>query len=175
MGSGDGHKTSEGMLYHGGAWRNEQEWPLERAQATEYFLQPGGGLATTKPPAGGGKIDFVFNPDQPVPTIGGNISSGNDILLQGAWNQRGGPHVWNWTSTVPLSARNDVVVFQTEPLTEDLEVTGELSVRLWIASDGIDTDFTAKLIDVYPPSDDYPAGFDLNITMAYAALAFATH
>ena len=164
MGSGDGHKTPEGMLFHGGAWRNEQEWPLQRAQATEYFLQPGGGLATSKPPAGGGKIDFVFNPDQPVPTIGGNISSGNDILLQGAWNQRGGPHVWNWTSTIPLSARNDVIVFQTEPLTEDLEVTGELSVRLWISSDCVDTDFTAKLIDVYPPSDDFPAGFDLNIT-----------
>ncbi len=63
------------MLYHGGAWRNEQEWPLQRAQATEYFLQPGGGLATTKPPANGGKIDFVFNPADPVPTIGGNISS----------------------------------------------------------------------------------------------------
>lgn len=164
MGSGDGHKTPEGMLYHGGAWRNEQEWPLQRAQATEYFLQPGGGLATTQPPANGGKIDFVFNPADPVPTIGGNISSGNDILLQGAWNQRGGPHVWNWTSPIPLSARNDVVVFQTEPLAEDLEITGELSVRLWVASDGVDTDFTAKLVDVYPPSDDYPAGFDLNIT-----------
>jgi uncharacterized protein (TIGR03067 family) len=64
---------------------------------------------------------------------------------------------------IPLSARNDVLVFQTEPLAEDLEVTGELAVELWISSTAVDTDFTAKLIDVYPPSPDFPGGFDLNI------------
>jgi putative CocE/NonD family hydrolase len=96
-----------------------------------------------------------------VPTIGGNISSGNDLMLQGAWDQQGGPHIWNWPKPVPLSARNDVLVFQTQPLTEDLEVTGEIAVKLWISSSAPDTDFTAKLIDVYPPSPDYPEGFDL--------------
>ncbi|MGN6136654.1 MAG: CocE/NonD family hydrolase, partial [Aureliella sp.] len=98
-----------------------------------------------------------------VPTIGGNISSGNDILLQGAWDQKGGPHVWNWQQPIPLSARNDVLVFQSEPLAEDMEVTGELQVDLWVSSSALDTDFTAKLIDVYPPSPDNPGGFDLNI------------
>ncbi len=87
-----------------------------------------------------------------MPTIGGNISSGNDILLQGAWNQKGGPHVWNFPEPVPISSRNDVVVFQTEPLADDLEVTGEIEVRLFASSSAVDTDFTAKLIDVYPPS-----------------------
>jgi putative CocE/NonD family hydrolase len=98
-----------------------------------------------------------------VPTIGGNISSHNDILLQGAWDQKGGPHVWNFPDPIPLSARRDVVVFQTEPLTEDIEVTGEIEVRLIAATDALDTDFTAKLIDVYPPSETWPGGFDLNV------------
>lgn len=106
---------------------------------------------------------FTFDPRNPVPTIGGNISSGNDIMLQGAWDQRGGPHVWNWLKPIPLSARNDVVVFQTEPLTEDTEVTGEIEVKLFASSTALDTDFTAKLIDVYPSSADFPGGFDLNI------------
>jgi uncharacterized protein len=52
-------------------------------------------------------------------------------------------------------------VFQTEPLAEDVEVTGEISVKLWISSSAVDTDFTAKLLDVYPQSPDYPGGFDL--------------
>ena len=56
-----------------------------------------------------------------------------------------------------------MVVFQTEPLEEDVEVTGEIRVRLWASSSAKDTDFTAKLIDVYPPSPAYPGGFDLNI------------
>ncbi|MEJ1730966.1 CocE/NonD family hydrolase C-terminal non-catalytic domain-containing protein, partial [Escherichia coli] len=71
--------------------------------------------------------------------------------------------VWNYQEPLPLSARNDVLVFQSEPLSKDIEVTGEISVTLWASSTALDTDFTAKLIDVYPQSADYPAGFDLNI------------
>ena len=57
-----------------------------------------------------------------------------------------------------------MLVFQTEPLEEEVEVTGPISVRLWIASSAADTDFTAKLLDVYPPSQDYPEGYALNLT-----------
>ncbi|MGZ3637007.1 MAG: CocE/NonD family hydrolase, partial [Ktedonobacterales bacterium] len=64
----------------------------------------------------------------------------------------------------PLAQRPDVLVFQTPPREADLEVTGPISVKLWIASDCPDTDFTAKLIDVYPPNEDYPDGFAMNIT-----------
>ncbi len=167
MGSGDGRKTEKGLLNHGGFWRDEHQWPLARTRHTRFHLHPGGRLSTAQPdPAPGGaeaSTSFLFDPEDPVPTIGGNISSGNDILLQGAWDQRGGPHVWNWTRPVPLSARNDVLVFSSEPLREDLEVTGEIAVKLWISSSAPDTDFTAKLIDVYPPNEDYPGGFDLNI------------
>ena len=64
---------------------------------------------------------------------------------------------------MPLSERRDVLVFQTEPLKEDMEVTGPVDVQLFVSSSAVDTDFTAKLIDVYPRSQDYPLGFDLNI------------
>lgn len=163
MGTGSGVKTDKGLLDHGGYWRDEQEWPLSRAAVTAFHLQPGGGLSTDAPPRDGGATSFVYDPRNPVPTIGGQISSGNDILVQGAWDQRGSEAIWNWRKPVPLSARNDVLVFQTEPLAEDLEVTGELAVDLWVSSSAVDTDFTAKLVDVYPPSGDYPDGFDLII------------
>jgi len=163
MGSGDGHKTPDGKLFHGGAWRDEPAWPLERAMPTPYYLFNHGKLATAAPAPEGGQTHFRFDPANPVPTIGGNISSGDGILISGAWDQRGGEHVWNFTQPLPISTRNDILVFQTEPLSEDTEVTGEIVVKLWAASTGRDTDFTAKLIDVYPSSPDFPGGFDMNI------------
>jgi putative CocE/NonD family hydrolase len=164
MGTGDGHRTREGRLYHGGLWRDEKEWPLARTKPTAFYLQDGGALSTGKPAAARASTSFVFDPRDPVPTLGGNISSGDGILQQGAWDQRGGTNFWNWPKPIPLSARNDVLVFQTEPLAADTEVTGEIEVKLWASSSAVDTDFTAKLVDVYPPSADWPGGFDLNIT-----------
>jgi putative CocE/NonD family hydrolase len=163
MGTGDGRKTERGLLNHGGYWRDEREWPLARTRSTKFYFQNDGGLSRTPPAASRSATSFLFDPRRPVPTIGGNISSGDGILLQGAWDQRGGKHVWNSPEPLPLSARNDILVFQTEPLDEDLEVTGELTVKLWASSSAVDTDFTAKLIDVYPSNPDYPGGFDLNI------------
>ncbi len=168
MGTGSGRRGDDGLVDHGGSWRDEEAWPLARAVPTPYHVHADGTLAPTPPTAKPGTptaaTSYEFDPRNPVPTIGGCISSGNDIMLQGAWDQRGGPHVWNFLEPLPLSARNDIVVFQTEPLAEDVEVTGEIEVRLWVSSSAVDTDFTAKLIDVYPPSADLPGGFDLNIT-----------
>ena len=163
MGTGDGGKDARGRLQHGGYWRDEQEWPLARAITTDFYLHADGGLSTDPASETEASTSFRADPSDPVPTIGGNISSHNDILLQGAWDQKGGPHVWNFPDPIPLSARRDVVVFQTEPLPEDVEVTGEIEVRLFASTDALDTDFTAKLIDVYPPSETWPGGFDLNI------------
>ncbi|MGC3970897.1 MAG: CocE/NonD family hydrolase [Pirellulales bacterium] len=175
MGTGDGRRDDKGLLNHGGQWRDEQEWPLARAVATRYHLLPDGKLAP-EPAASSGETaastSYTFDPTNPVPTIGGNISSNNDIMLQGAWDQRGGPHIWNFLKPIPLSARNDVLVFQTEPLAEDVEVTGELEVKLWVSSTAVDTDFTAKLVDVYPASVDLPGGFDLNIADGIARARF---
>ncbi|WP_345327822.1 CocE/NonD family hydrolase [Novipirellula rosea] len=163
MGTGDGSKDEQGRLQHGGFWRNELEWPLARTEYTEFYLQSGGGLSTTMPKIEQATTQYDFDPKNPVPNIGGNLSSSDDIMLQGAWNQKGGPHLWNFKDPIPLSARADVLVFQSEPLEQDVEVTGEIEVRLFASSSAIDTDFTAKLIDVYPPSADWPGGFDLNI------------
>ncbi|MDB6117114.1 MAG: cocE 2, partial [Verrucomicrobiaceae bacterium] len=149
--------------FHGGSWREEQEWPLARARLTPYFLGPDGSLSTQKAAAKKASTSFTFDPTRPVPTIGGNVSSNDGIMLQGAWDQRGGEHIWNFTEPLPLSARNDVLIFQSEPLAEDTEVTGEIEVKLWASSSAVDTDFTAKLVDVYPASPDWPGGFDMNI------------
>jgi uncharacterized protein len=162
MGGGDGHKTPQGRVFVGGHWRDEQEWPLARAKATPYYLHADGVLSPENPGTGG-SITYAFDPRNPVPTLGGNISSQGTLMFQGAADQRCRPDFWLCTDSKPLSARSDVLVFQTQPLTADVEVTGRLVVKLWASSDALDTDFTAKLIDVYPPNADFPAGIDLNI------------
>ena len=69
----------------------------------------------------------------------------------------------NCHNSLPLSARRDVLVFMTPPLDQDVEVTGPIDVKLWVSSSAPDTDFTAKLIDVHPPSPDLPGGMDMNL------------
>jgi hypothetical protein len=163
MGTGDCSKGADGLDQHGGYWRDEAEWPLARAKPTPFYFHGGGTLSAEAPAADRASTSYVFDPKDPVPTIGGQISSGDGILLQGGWDQRGGPHVWNFPQPIPLSARNDVLVFQTPPLAADVEVTGEIEVKLWVSSDAPDTDFTAKLVDVHPPGPHHPGGFDLLI------------
>jgi len=178
MGGGDAHRTPEGRLFVGGRWRDESGWPLARAVATPYYLHSGG-LLSPQMPGAESPTSYQFDPHNPVPTIGGNISSHNappgrqaipsrpgdtaNLMEQGAFDQRCRAAMWNCPDERPLSARNDVLVFRTAPLAQDVEVTGRLIVRLWASSSAPDTDFTAKLIDVYPPNADFPAGVDLNI------------
>jgi putative CocE/NonD family hydrolase len=164
MGGGDARKTPEGRIFVGGRWRDEQDWPLVRTIATPYYLRADGTLSAEKPkPDESASTRFLFDPRHPVPTLGGNISSEGVLMARGAMDQRCRKDFWRCDDERPLSARNDVLVFQTAPLTEDTEVTGRLIVKLWASSSAPDTDFTAKLIDVYPPSADFPAGVDLNV------------
>ncbi len=163
MGGGSGRRNAEGRLDHGGHWREEQEWPLARAVATPYYLHGDGTLSPEPPAEAGSSTTYRFNPLDPVPTVGGNISVGYDVMPNGAFDQRGAPWVLGAKDTLPLSARGDVLVFQTPPLAEPVEVTGPLEVRLWVSTSAVDTDFTAKLLDVYPPSVDYPEGYAMNI------------
>ncbi|MEZ5293786.1 MAG: CocE/NonD family hydrolase [Vicinamibacterales bacterium] len=160
--SGEARRTKDGRLFVGGRWRDEQEWPLARTQATPYYLHAGGVLSPERP-AASAPTRYVFDPRHPVPTLGGNISSQGTLMFQGAADQKCRADFWLCHDTLPLSARNDVVVFQTPPLDRDVEVTGRLVVTLFAASNAPDTDFTAKLVDVYPPSADYPNGVDLGI------------
>ncbi len=162
MGGGDAHKTPEGRLFVGGHWRDEHEWPLARTAYTPYYLHAGGSLSPQRPNQEP-PTTYLFDPQHPVPTLGGNVSSQGKLMFQGAADQRGHAGFWLTTDTRPLSARNDIAVFQTPPLESEVEVTGRLIVKLWASSDARDTDFTVKLIDVYPPNSDYPEGVDLNV------------
>jgi putative CocE/NonD family hydrolase len=163
MGGGDGRKSTDGRLRHGGRWRDEQEFPLARTRFTPFYLHAGGRLGTEPLRADQSSTTFRFDPFNPVPTIGGNLSSVGGLLEAGGFDQRCRSNTLFAREQLPLSERRDVLVFQTEPLSEDVEVTGPLTVRLFVSSSAVDTDFTAKLIDVYPPNADYPLGFDLNI------------
>lgn len=165
MGGGSGRKNSESRLEHGGEWRSENEWPLARSVDTKFHLQPGGGLSPQVAAGGQQPSTYLFDPNNPVPTIGGNISSGQPVMAAGGFDQRESAEFFGSREPyLPLASRPDVLVFQTEPLAEDVEVTGPISVQLWISSSAVDTDFTAKLIDVYPSSVDYPQGYALNLT-----------
>ncbi len=161
MGKGDGRKSKDGRLRHGGRWRDEQAFPLGRTQFTPYYLNPDGRLSRERPNAA--PTTFRFDPANPVPTIGGNLSSVSGLLEAGGFDQRTRTETLFAKEQLPLSERRDVLVYQTEPLTEDVELTGPVVVNLHVSSTTPDTDFTAKLIDVYPPNPDYPLGFDLNI------------
>ena len=165
MGGGSGRKTAEGRLDHGGRWRSERDWPIPDARLTAFHLHPDGGLKTAAPAAEVRPIVYDFDPNHPVPTIGGTVTSGEPLMRPGGFDQREGPKVYGAHEPyLPLEARPDVLVFQTDVLAEDLEVTGAIVVNLWISSDGPDTDFTLKLIDLYPPSEDYPQGYALTLT-----------
>ena len=165
MGGGSGERNSHQRLDHGGRWRSEQQWPLARTISTVFYLQANGGLSTQSPQGDQRPSRYLFDPNRPVPTVGGNISSGRPIMEPGGFDQRESSEFHgSLPPYLPLAARPDVLVFQTEPLGEDLEVTGPISVSLWISSSAADTDFTAKLVDVYPPSQGYPEGYALNIS-----------
>jgi uncharacterized protein len=151
MGGGSGRRNRDGRLEHGGRWRSAAEWPLPQTRWTRLYLHADRSLSTA-PAGGSAAVDYSFDPRDPVPTLGGAISSGEPVMYAGAFDQ---------SATAP---RSDVLVFATPPLDHELEVTGPVTVRLWIASDAPDTDFTAKLIDVYPPSGDLPDGFAMNLT-----------
>ena len=164
MGGGDGRKNAEGRMNHGGRWRKETSWPLDRTRYSEHYLHADGGLNRAKPSEAESSSSYRFDPLSPVPTIGGNISSGAGVIIEGAYDQTERPDFYGCKAPyLPLASRHDVLVFQTEPLAADIEVTGPITVNLWVSSTARDTDVTAKLVDVAPPSEDYPLGFAMNL------------
>ena len=129
----------------GGFWITADEFPLPDAVETRLYLRSdgnantaaGNGLLTADGP-GGAADEYVYDPADPVPTVGGNMCCANDLLPSGAFDQR------------EVEQRDDVLVYTTQPLDEDLTVIGPVRVELWAASSAPDTDFTAKLVDVHP-------------------------
>ena len=123
-------------------WRAEQDWPLARTHYTKWYLHSDGlantldgtGQLSTSPPGEEPPDVYTYDPADPVPTRGGSTL----IIPQGVADQR------------EVEAREDVLVYTATPLERDMELTGPISVTLYAASTAVDTDFTAKLVDVRP-------------------------
>jgi putative CocE/NonD family hydrolase len=127
-------------------WHNEYEWPLARARATHFYLDSAGhangldgdGVLTEDQPKKSVSDAYVYDPRNPVPTRGGALCCNPEIFPWGPLDQRA------------VEKRRDVLVYSTPPLSEDVEVTGPIQVLLYAASSALDTDFAAKLVDVFP-------------------------
>jgi uncharacterized protein len=124
-------------------WRDEDDWPLARTQWTRWYLHQGGTLSPADPEVGAATSRFSYDPADPVPTVGGPVlmppgPDGDVSWLGGTRDQRA------------IEARPDVLSFTSVVLADDLEVTGPVTVTLHAATSAADTDFTAKLVDVWP-------------------------
>ncbi len=165
MGGGDGHKDENGRLVHGGRWITLSSWPPPEATTTRYYFHGDGSLGRDAPTERESSTTYTFDPRDPVPTMGGAFSSTSPVFEPGAYHQEEREGIYGAKPPyLPLGARPDVVVFQTEPLAKDVEVVGGIEVELHASSTAVDTDFTVKLVDVYPPSSDFPSGFEMNLT-----------
>jgi len=123
-------------------WRDEDDWPLQRTRFTRWFLQ-GAGALSPAPPVEGPPDSYVYDPADPVPTVGGPASLPALLFASsfGPSDQR------------RLERRPDVLVYTSTPLEQAIEVTGPLSVMLYAATSVPDTDFVAKLTDVTPSGE----------------------
>jgi len=132
-------------------WRDEPAWPLARARSTPFYLSSDGeantltgdGVLQPKPerantPSQFLSDQFAYDPRNPVPTNGGAVCCDPKIFPWGPMDQR------------PVEKRKDVLVYSSAPLKQDLEVTGPIRVVLYASTSARDTDFTAKLVDVFP-------------------------
>jgi putative CocE/NonD family hydrolase len=127
-------------------WREAKEWPPEQAKSRKLYLVSSGAANTL---AGDGVLDekpkwhvaedrYVFDPRDPAPTRGGSICCNPSVFPWGPMDQRG------------VEQRKDVLVYTTKPLKQDLEAIGPVKVDLFVSTNAKDTDFTAKLVDVFP-------------------------
>jgi putative CocE/NonD family hydrolase len=174
MGGGSGRKNAEGHLEHGGHWISVADWPPPGADFVPYHLHGDGRLDPAAPAAGAAPLSYDFDPAHPVPTIGGALTSLEPVATGGSWNQVEGPDFFGCTPPyLPLASRPDVLVFQTAPLAAPVQVVGPIEAELWVSTDGPDTDFTAKLIDVHPASADYPQGYAMLLTDGICRLRYA--
>ncbi len=174
MGGGSGRRDAAGHLDHGGRWISGTDWPLPDTAFVPYHLHGDGRLGPAAPADGAAPLSYDFDPARPVPTIGGAMSSLEPVASAGSWDQVESPAFFGCTPPyLPLATRPDVLVFQTEPLSEAVQVVGPIEAELFVATDGPDTDFTAKLIDVHPASADYPRGYAMILTDGIIRLRYA--
>lgn len=172
MGGGSGRRNAQGRLEHGGEWLRTSDWPPPDALPRHWYMTTDRGLKTEVSPRDAA-VQWRHDPTDPVPTIGGAITSGAPIMEGGAFDQRESPQFFGCREPGrPLDQRPDVVSFRTAPLTEDLQIVGPVRACLWVSTDRPDTDFVVKLIDEYPASGDWSEGFAMNITDGILRLRF---
>jgi uncharacterized protein len=174
MGGGSGRRNVAGKLEHGGRWIEATDWPPPGVKFEFFHLHGDGRLDRPMPEVGAAPLSYDFDPSRPVPTIGGAMSSLDPVAYAGAWDQvEGADFLGCAPPYLPLASRRDVLVFQTPLLEAPVQVAGPIEAELYVATDGPDTDFTAKLIDVYPPSADYPKGYAMILTDGIMRLRYA--
>ena len=127
-------------------WQTAETWPPKGVEMQTYYLGSdgranslfGSGTLTQQPPAADQPDTFAYDPENPVPSYGGNVCCTGNAVQGGSFDQKG------------MEARQDILVYTSEPLKEGIEVSGFIEATLYVSSDVRDTDFTIKLIDVYP-------------------------
>ncbi len=132
-------------------WQSSEVWPPAAAEMTTFYLNSGGsanslygdGELTSKKPNKDNPDSFSYDPMNPVPSYGGNVCCTGNAVRGGAMDQQ------------EMETRNDILVYTSEPLEEGIEVSGFIETTLYVSSDAKDTDFTIKLIDVYPDGRAY--------------------
>jgi putative CocE/NonD family hydrolase len=128
------------------AWQEADDWPPSKPKKTTYYLSSdtganslyGDGALSTRKPGDAGVDRFHYDPQLPVPSLGGGVCCTGGAVEPGAFDQR------------KIEVRNDVLVYTSEPLDEKLEIAGPIEVTLFVSSSAKDTDFTLKLLDVEP-------------------------
>jgi putative CocE/NonD family hydrolase len=128
-------------------WQSSDSWPPENVEMVTYYLDSQNGanslfgdgkLSTSKPPKGSSPDTFTYDPAFPVPSYGGNVCCTGNAVRAGSFDQR------------QMETRKDILVYSTDPIGEGIEVSGTIEITLYVSSNVKDTDFTVKLIDVYP-------------------------
>jgi putative CocE/NonD family hydrolase len=167
MGGDDGQRK-EGRLDHGGRWQYRDAWPPAESRPTPFYLSRERGLSREKPAASSASTTYTYDPRNTV------SSNSRCFIAYGPLAKKGGigPRDQIELETVPghglpglpIASRPDVLVFQTEPLAQDMHIAGTIRATLHVSSDAPDTDFFLRLIDVYPASAAHPSGFALPLT-----------
>ncbi|MBS0011028.1 MAG: CocE/NonD family hydrolase [Bacteroidales bacterium] len=150
---------SEAYIYMTGEnqWKEYNDWPPADAAEKTIYLQPGGGISFTPPSVSDSFSEYISDPDKPVPYM-------EDVHL------RRDP-AYMIDDQRFASRRPDVLVYQTDVLTEDLTLTGPVSADLYVSTTGTDADFIVKIIDVFPNQVAPPAGADIDVPLgAYQML-----
>jgi putative CocE/NonD family hydrolase len=132
-------------------WQSSNTWPPASAQTMTFYLSSGGrantlngdGVLAASPPDADRPDSFVYDPMKPVMSYGGNVCCTGNAIQAGAFDQR------------KMEARDDILVYTSEPFKDGTELTGPITPTLYVSSDSTDTDFTVKVLDVYPDGRAY--------------------